>query len=220
MSIQEKQKIACPACQTVNEIEVYKSLNPSRQLNAVSSILEDKMQSVKCKCGASIRLEPDFIYMDLKNKMCIAAFPSAALANRKKYEETAKISFDAAFGSLMQNEGVQKRVTFGWPAFREKVLALSKGLSDVDLELAKLALIKESGELPTQDNSLRLLEITATDLVFGWHDNLPPHKVTTALSFELSILDHIRDNPADWLPLRDKIDQGLFIDLASVLNEE
>ena len=220
MSIQETQKLACPSCKQSIEVEVFQSLNPSRQLDAVDSILENRMQTGTCQCGQMVRAEPEFIYMDLKNKLCIAAFPSAAYEKRKIYEEKAQTTFNKAFGAMTQVEGVRNRVTFGWPAFREKVLAQTKGISDVDLELAKIALIKESGEAPSLSTSLRLLEVTQTDLVLGWHENLPPYTVTSGLNLNKSILDHIRDNPENWAPLRNEMDQGLFIDLIRFFDAE
>jgi CpXC protein len=182
MSAQEIQTVACPTCNSNLDIEVFHSLNPSRVKNAVESILEDQMQVAHCKCGERIRLEPEFVYMDMDNKICIAAYPSTELENRHELEVNAKVSFDKALSESFAGKGIRNRITFGWPALKEKVLAQFHSIADVDLELVKLAVIKESGQMPINNMSLRLMNVDETHLVFGWHENLAPHIVSDVLT--------------------------------------
>ena len=132
MSMQETQQIACPVCKKNIQVEVYRSLNPGRELDAVISILEDKMQTGTCSCGQVIRVEPQFIYMDIKNKLCLAAYPSTSVGNRVALEELANKSFACAFASLPMSES---ELIFGWvqnEAPHNVTSALSCGKSILD----------------------------------------------------------------------------------------
>jgi hypothetical protein len=220
MSIQETQIVSCPACGSDLEIEVFHSLNPSRQKEAVELIIEDRLQMTQCKCGRRVRLEPEFIYMDIENKMCIAAYPAEEIENRYELEVNAKVSFDKAFSKSFVGEGIKNRITFGWPALKEKVLAQKHAISDVDLELVKLALIKESGQMPDSSTSLRLINVEESHLIFGWNENLAPYQVTSVQPYDRDILDHIKENESEWAPLKQEIDQGLFVDLARLIQTE
>ena len=220
MSMQNTQNIECPSCHKPVAIEVYQSLSPKRQTHAIQAILDNSFQKGKCSCGQEVRIEPEFIYMDLENKLCISAQPSKNLASYKKFADQAKQSFKMALATTGMGDGVLMRVTFGWPALREKILAHTENISDVDVEMMKLALIRESGEATDPTTSLRFVELTESDLIFTRYQNDAPFDEKESFEYSRSVLENIIESPQNWAPLRETMDQGLFVDLNRLFYED
>lgn len=220
MSMQSKQNFECHVCKKQVAVEVYKSLNPKQHPEAVADILNDKLQSGTCECGQVIRIEPELIYMDVENGICISAFPSKHLDFFKTYLDQAEQSFKLALTSSPLFKEVKPRVTFGWPAFREKLYLKSVDISDVEIEMVKMALIRQSGEVPDPNSSFRLVEVTSKDLILSRYQNQFPFSEMESYEYDMSVLQSIRSSPSDWDPLRESIDQGLFVDLYRLFKED
>ena len=63
------------------------------------------------------------------------------------------------------------RVTFGWPAVREKILARQHDLDDVTLEMAKLDVLRSVKSAPLAPGTeLRLVAVLEDELAFVWLD--------------------------------------------------
>lgn len=214
MSMQRMESIQCPTCHHSVEIELYQSLSPKRPPHALESILNNTLQATTCSCGQKIRIEPEFIYMDAPNKLCVGAWPSELMPTFKDYEEKAKTSFAAALGGTEIGEGMQIRVTFGWVAFREKVLALQQGIPDVDLEMLKIVMIKQSGEMPNPEQSLRLIDVKPDgNLILGVFQNVAPYAMLGHYELDQELLKTMKTNPEDWAELRATLETGPFVDI-------
>jgi hypothetical protein len=72
-----------------------------------------------------------------------------------------------------------RSVTFGWPAFREKLVAADSALDDLELELLKMAIPRMMDHAPLSDEvELRFMERTETSLILSWIGALPGLRVS------------------------------------------
>jgi hypothetical protein len=214
MSIQQNEPVVCPNCKNIITIETYQSLNPNRQTDVTPAILNDTLQSGTCPCGKQIRIEPHMMYMDIKNGLFMAVFPSSEIENFKQHEMETATTFDDTLKSFPDAPKAKKRIVFGWPALKEKVLAQEHGISDIELEMVKMAIIRTGADqIPFQTTCLRLVDINESDLVFDCVQYTPPYSVEVSFEYPKNALTHIQTYPEDWASLRKQIDQGLFIDL-------
>ncbi len=213
MSKQELKTFECSQCRKPVEIEIFQSLNPERQKEINGLILRDQLQLGTCTCGQQIRIEPDFVYMDISNRYCVMAKPSKDLNNFKKLALQAETTFKNMLAISNMDGGLRSRVSFGWPALKEKVLAHTHGISDVHIEMVKLAIIKQLAALPDPKISFRLVEITDQTLTFASYQNESPYAEMSAYQSDRSVLQSMTDYPEDWADVQSQIDRGAFIDL-------
>src|SRR5664279_3669620 len=140
MSLFKTIEIKCPACGVTTPFEAVHSVNADRRPDLRKEILANEFQRVQCgACDAPFRLDPSFNYIDLKRGQWIAALPVVELENWKQREDAARQTFALAWGEEAREigAGLRPRLTFGWPALREKILAREHGLDDVALEACK-----------------------------------------------------------------------------------
>jgi len=224
MSLFQPETVACPACGAPVEFAVVYSINADRRPDLRDGILDGTFQEEICdKCDKAFRLEPELTYLDVARKQWLLVQPAGKLADWPELEERAKSSFDKSYGPhqapAVQALGrtMQARVTFGWAAFREKLLAVERGLDDVVLELVKLAIIRGLDDSPLADDTeLRLVDLEGDDLVLAWIKSADESAVEV-LTAPRALYDEIAADTGSWKALRDQLLQGAFVDLQRLL---
>jgi hypothetical protein len=220
MSIFRKTTLGCPACQTPVEFEEVHSLNADRRPDLRLAILDDTFQQEVCpKCSVRFRLDPAFNLMDTQRGQWIAAAPLTALQDWKAQEQHARKLFDRAYGpeaSAIAQEigvGLKPRITFGWPALREKVLVSEHLLDDVVVELCKALVMRNSDSPISAATELRLVQVLDGDLIFAWLKSADEAR-GTSMRVARKLYDEVAtDNTGDWDELKGEFEGSLFVDL-------
>lgn len=224
MSLFQPTELACPACGELKQFQAVHSVNADRRPDFRLAILSGDFQKEPCqKCGELFRLQPEFTYLDLARNQWIAAFPFEKLAEWESIEKHATAAFSKAFGEQASPAAKQlggdlkPRVTFGWPALAEKILAAEHQLDDVQLELLKMAILR------SQDESL-LSEMTELRLVAAAEDSLTLDWLVTAteesadrMAVPREAYDDIVADQEAWKALRDEVASGLFVDMQRLM---
>jgi hypothetical protein len=225
MSIFRTEKIKCPACGEPIQYGVVYSVNADRRPDLRDAILANTFQQVDCpECGEVSRLEPSVTYLDEGKRQWILVEPAVNVKKWIELEKQALSTFQQTYGAEApapaQEIGatLNPRVTFGWPAIKEKLLAAKFDINDATLELAKLSIIRGGGgTVPLADDvELRLIDVVEDSLVLAW---LKPAtgEVIEALKLARGLLKDIESEPGAWKPLRDEITAGPFVDMHRVL---
>ncbi len=220
MSRFETQTLSCPSCGEPVEFDVVISVNADRRPDLRDAVLDGSFQREACpKCSTSFRLDPELNYLDVAHGQWIAAFPIAKLAQWSAVEEQAKATYAKAYGAKASaaaraiGAGLKPRVTFGWSALREKLVAVEHQLDDVNLELVKMAMVRGLDSSPFGgDTELRLLAVEGPELVMAWIDPVNEQMVE-GLRVPRSLYDEIAADTTDWQALRDELSAGLFVDM-------
>jgi hypothetical protein len=225
MSLFRTIDLACPACAASVAFEGVHSVNADRRPDLRAAILKNDFQRVVCPvCAAPFRLDPNFNYIDIKRGQWIAAAPVVELGRWQAREEASRQLFASAYGSgaseLAQEIGrtLHPRLTFGWPALREKLLAHEHGLDDIAIEACKAVAMRSRADLPFgADADLRLVAVTDDRLVMGWvrsADNASGESLVVPRSLHDEIAADAGD---EWRAFRDNFTGALFIDLNRLL---
>lgn len=225
MSIFKTTDLKCPACGKALSFQTVYSVNADRRPDLRKAILAGEFQRMDCpKCAARFRLDPDFNYLDVARKLWIVAAPVAGSGDWKRREAAARELFRRAYGEaapdIAQEIGLdlRPRITFGWPALREKVLASEHGLDDVALEACKAAVMRGVKGLPVAANvDLRLADVDGDQLVMAWlrsYDSAEGAAVSVPRSLYESV---VADATGAWAGLRQEFDGALFVDLNRML---
>lgn len=174
-------------------------------------------------CGATVAPPPLLTYLDLGRGQWILAKPSADFANWAALEAIAVETFAASFGPAAPPqarklaEGLKRRIVFGWPALREKLLAAEFGIDDVALELLKLAVMRAVANQPFGDASeLRLVAAADETLELRWL-MLTTEDTIGGLSVERGVLNDIAVDRVAWEALRGRLTEGAFVDVTRLL---
>jgi hypothetical protein len=221
MSIFRSISVACPNCGSASMHNAVYSVNADRRPDLRVDIIEESFQRSECpSCGTAFRLDPEFVFVDAGARQWIAAYPVAKLPQWKELETEAARLFDRVYGAeaseFLQAQGktLVQRVTFGWAALREKLVAADQVLDDVAIELCKAAILRSASEAPIDGQvDLRLLGADAERLSFGWllADN---EELIETLSVARAMYDEIAtDVENDWADLRADLTSGLHVDL-------
>ena len=107
---------------------------------------------------------------------------------------------------------------FGWPALREKIVAVEHGLDDVAIEACKAAAMRNQKEVPfSGDADLRLVAVEGDRLVFAWV-NPADNSTGDMLAMPRSLHDEIvADEEGDWFSLKSDFDGAFYVDINRVL---
>lgn len=223
MSVFRIVEMPCPACQASVTFNLVHSINADRRPDFRDTILSGTFQQEKCPdCGTEFRVEPEFTYMNLKQKLWIAAWPKTAVAEWNKFEAEGRESFAVSLGDKApesvqdMGRGITTRVTFGWPALVEKIRINLVGLDDRTVELAKASLMRLPGNPSIATHELRLMQADDAKLTFGWFGG--DEALTDLLEVDRSLLSEIEAAPDDWSEVKSHLpDDALFIDLQRML---
>lgn len=220
MSIFRKTSLACPACKAAVEFDEVHSVNADRRPDLRLAILDDTFQQQVCpSCGRQFRLDPAFNLMDTRYGQWIDAAPLSELKNWKAREEHSRSLFNRAYG-VEASEPAQEigaaltpRITFGWPALREKLLSAENQLDDAALELCKAVVMRNSDSPVAASSELRLIDVTDDELILAWmlsaDESLGPTlRLSRALYEEVAA-----DVDGDWEELKEDFANALFVDL-------
>src|SRR5688572_18317404 len=224
MSMFQTEQIECPACGSNVPFDVVYSVNAVLRPDLRSAILDRTFQREACgECGHSFRVEPEMTYLDMKNKQWILVRPFTDLQEWGQMEAYARTFFEAAFGpeapgpSQALGRNLQVRVTFGWPAVREKVLCADLGLNDVELELLKFSLLRSVDNPPLSDTTeLRLLGSQSDKLALVWL-NVENEEPKEVMNVPRGLYNEIAADKTGWKQLRDELSAGPFIDMRRLL---
>jgi hypothetical protein len=221
MSLFHPVNLVCPACGAVIVMQAVGSVNADRRPDLRDDILEDRFQDTTCgACGGAFRLQPEFNYLHVGQGLWIAAMPAPRMPDYLQVEDEVQAIFDASYGSGAPRAardigaGLTVRLTFGWPALREKIVARAAGLDDVTLEILKLDMLRAMPSAPLAAGvELRLVRDLGADLGLAWvqagnEDSAGDEFVVARYAY-----DAIADAPAAWAALRAELDNGPFVDL-------
>jgi hypothetical protein len=216
--------VNCPECGTAVRFKAVMSVNADRRPDLRAAILGDSFQRQPCpSCGKVFRLDPALTYIDVGRGQWIAVFPVAKLGHWKELEEEALATFAHAYGpqapaaARQRGARLKQRITFGWGGLREKLVAAEHQLDDVTLELAKLAILRNSETSPvSNETDLRLIAVEGEVLVMAWI-RAANEAVVEELRVPKEVCDAIAADPASWQALRDEIAAGPFVDMNRLL---
>jgi hypothetical protein len=224
MSLFENVSVPCPACGQEVEFSAVSSVNADRRPDLRAEILAGTFQRKPCpKCDVPFRLEPLFTYVDTGRGQWLVVHPFGYIGDWEKLEAQARASFDRSYGKAAPEAaralgaGLQPRVTFGWRALAEKILTREHSLNDVDLELTKMSVLRDTEEAPlTAETELRLAELKGKDLVLDWVVG-STGQVAERLTVPRALYDEITADRTAWQELRQELDGRLFVDMQRLM---
>jgi CpXC protein len=220
MSLFHPTNLVCPACKALVTMEAVGSVNADRRPDYRDDILADRFQDTTCpQCGESFRLQPNFSYLDAGRGQWIAGLPAGRLRDWVATEDEVAELFETSYGARAPKaaqavgEGLEVRLTFGWPAIREKIYAREAGLDDTVLEMLKLDLMRRLPSAPLAEGvELRLFRVEGDRLGFIW---ISSETETPVQEIEVGreIYDAIAGDAAAWEGVRAGLADGPFVDM-------
>jgi hypothetical protein len=220
MSLFTSMNVQCPNCNETQNIKAVGSVNADRRPDYRDAILDESFQIVTCsKCATTFRTEPLFNYLEVAKGHWIAAMPARQMPDFLEIEDEVNATFSVSYGENAQTsardigKGLNPRLTFGWPAVREKILIESLGLDDVTVELLKLDLLRRLPDAPFAPGiELRVVAGDSDSLSFAWV-NSGSEEVIQSFSANRALLDEITGNQAGWAKVRSQLTNGPFVDI-------
>ena len=224
MSIFKTETFACPKCGTSITYDIVASVNADRRPDLRAKIVDNSFQRSACeKCGHPFRLEPEMTYFDAGRKQWILVLPANQVTDWPYLEQNARSAFDRTYGedapeeAQAIGENLSVRVAFGWPALREKLLAVDLGLDDVTLELMKMAIFGGTEQTPLSDEiELRLTGAEGNELILEWLDGAVEFALEE-LRVPRALYQQVAEDPKSWESLRQELTAGPFVDFARLL---
>jgi hypothetical protein len=224
MSIFHPVTVTCSACKAQSQFERCASVNADRRPDLRAAILAGAFQAESCaSCGTALRLPPHFTYIEIGRKTWIAAEPASILESWPDVEDEISDVYSRSFGEDAPAsgqdlaEGLQARLVFGWPAFREKLICADLGLDDVTLELLKMAIMRDVEKPPMADETeLRLVGGDAENLEFVWFVTLSEQRLVS-LTVPREIYDDIAAEPEPWAVARGNFEDVFLVDLRRLI---
>jgi len=198
------------------------SVNADRRPDLREDILSDRFQDIECEaCQEGFRLQPQFNYLDVGRGQWIAAMQADRMRTHLQVEDEAALLFSESYGdnapAAAQQVGkdLKMRVTFGWPAVREKLLLREHDLDDVVVEMMKLHILRSVPSVPMAEGiELRLVDINEDNdaFVFTWLETAT-EKAIEGLSVPRDLYAAIAANTTAWEPMRTRLENGAFVDM-------
>lgn len=227
MSLFRPLDLVCPSCDKPITFTAVGSVNADRRPDIRQDIIDEKFQILACdSCEHSFRLQPQFNYLDVGNGQWIAGLPALDLPGYLNAEDSVNDLFDVSYGKKAPKaaqeigDALNVRLTFGWPAIREKIFAHEHGLDDVTLEMLKLDLLRHLPEAPlAQGTEMRLVAVVEDQLVFVWIDS-SNEEVVQELNVQRAAYDAILANADAWTKLRANLVDGPFVDMQKLFMGE
>jgi hypothetical protein len=220
MSLFRPVNLICPSCGALIVMEAVGSVNADRRPDLRIAILEDRFQDTTCgSCAKSFRLPPEFTYLDVGRGQWIASMPAARMPSYLEVEDQISAAFTQSYGATAPaaarelGAGLTVRLTFGWPAIREKLLLAGAGLEDVVVEIIKLDLIRRLPETPLSPGTeLRLVQATEDLLALAWIDTATEKGQGEIVLPRAAYPEMLADIDA-WGDVRAQLVNGPFVDI-------
>jgi len=144
--------VCCPHCRAEFQAPVYASLHVRRAPQVRDAILDGAFQREPCpECGGSVVFERPMIYTDFGRMHLLALMPTPALRHRSAIAEHVAGVFhrnlQVAAPPMIRDlaDRFERRVVFGLPHLREKLVAFEHGIDDRALEALKLWMLRDQG---------------------------------------------------------------------------
>lgn len=222
MSLFRPANLVCPNCEALIAMQAVGSVNADRRPDFRDAILDDDFQDVTCgSCGKSFRMQPQFNYLDVGRSQWIAGFPAMQMPEYLSFENEVAELFSSSYGAKAPKaaqevgQALDVRLTFGWPAIREKIFARARKLDDVVLELLKLDVLRRLPEASLAPGiELRLVDFVAEldQLVFVWLESAS-ETALQEVRVSMSAYNSIVENPEPWNGVRAILEDGAFVDM-------
>lgn len=220
MSLFQTISVTCPHCGTQQAFDAVYSVNADRRPDLRDEILSDSFQFETCEsCNEQFRLDPMFVYLDIGRGQWISAKPLEALGDWPDEEAAAAALMAESYGAAASaparavGDGLNARVTFGWPALREKIVTNAAGLDDIALELTKAALIRTQDDLPLSvGRELRLVSVADDVMTINLVD-AQSEAVIESLGLPMGFYSHIAASVADFGASATALAEGPFVDV-------
>lgn len=224
MSLFNHATVTCPHCAAQFDVEVVASINADRRPDLRQQIIDGTFQAATCpKCATRFRLPPAFTYVDVGRGQWVLAYADYELENWPVLETQAATVFARSYGDEAPaaareiGAGLTQRITFGWPALREKLIAHEMTLDDVTLELLKIAVMRNVQKPPFADETeLRLVGPDDGALKLAWLDRTG-ERTLASLTVQRDIYDDIAFDKAAWADLRTQLAGHSFVDVDRLL---
>lgn len=150
MSTTHDSHVRCPKCSTDFRATLYSNLHVTRSPEVRQSILDGHFQVFPCpNCGERVRVEPTLLYTDFSRDQWFATFPRHAVTHRSALtalvEEGFRVNMTVSCPPKVKAWAPRftRRVIFGLPSLRDKLLCEELGLDDRVLEVFKLRLMRD-----------------------------------------------------------------------------
>lgn len=220
MSLISKASAACPACSTLRSFDRVVSVNADRRPDLRAAIVDGSFQREQCgQCSHPFKPPPLLTYLDIARRNWILVQAFEEQENWERFGEIAAGSFAMAYGdrappdAQASGRDLRVRLVFGWSALREKLRCDDLRLNDIDLELLKLSVLRESPDSPLSDETeLRLLGVKGPELLMGWVRGRDERMVAT-LRVPRSTYDELVFNRSEWQTLREEMAAHSFVDM-------
>ena len=220
MSLFHPLIVKCPDCEAEVTVEAVGSVNADRRPDFRDAILADKFQDATCAaCERSFRLQPEFNYLDAGRGQWIAAMPAPDMPRYLEIEDVVRDLFERSYGAKAHRaardvgDTLAVRLTFGWPAIREKLLLAAHDLDDIVLELMKLDLLRTLPKAPMGPGvELRLVDATDENLAFCWMRSDTEEGIEQFVC-PRGWYDGIAADPDPWDAIRARLTDGSFVDI-------
>jgi hypothetical protein len=212
--------VNCPKCGAVVHMDAVGSVNADRRPDLRDAILANHFQDTSCgACGTGFRLSPELNYLDVGRGQWITGLPAEQIADFLELEDQAQSVFDTSYGAKASpaareiGSGLTPRLTFGWPALREKLQLRELGLDDVVVELLKVDLLRRLPEAPLAPGvECRLVDVVGDLLHFVWVES-DTEDVRSDFRVRRALYDAIAADPKGWSGVRDQLTDGPFVDM-------
>jgi CpXC protein len=214
----------CPECEAAWEIEVVGSVNADRAPELRDAVLDGSFQEQICdKCGLGFRLPPRLTYVDFGRGQWFVAHPGDEVSRWPDHEAMADEMFESTFATgappavREMAAGVRRRVVFGWPALREKLLCQEHDLDDVSMELFKTAVLRYVPGAPFSDaTELRFDGLDDGALVLTWFVAGTEQRLSR-LVVPRAAFGAFEREPG-WGALRATFDNAAFVDMERLMS--
>ena len=219
MSVFTTREFTCPECGATLEYDNFDSINADRRPDLRDMIITRDLSVAYCEaCDKSFRPEPRLNYLDYENGLWIMAQPINALARWDVEEESATALFAGAYGASAPasaqeiGDGLSPRLTFGWPAFREKLVVKEAALDDLILEKTKLMILANREGNPIAPGvELRLVNAREHSFRMAWIDATTGES-QQQFDMQRALYDSVA-NSSDWAEIDQKLTAGIFVDI-------
>jgi hypothetical protein len=220
MSLFRPASVKCPNCEHPVLMEAVGSVNADRRPDLRQSIINSSFQDVTCgECKTVFRLEPTFNFLDVGRSQWIAAMPARQLPDFLEIEAEVQKLFEDSYGATAPRpaqeigKGLDLRLTFGWPALREKLLLKDLGLDDVLLEMMKLDLMRRLPQAPFESGvEMRVTGREDDTLSLSWI-RADTEETLSGITLSIALYRNIEANAEAWAPVRASLVAGPFVDM-------